>query len=177
MVDLDHDGQPEVVLLVMPGYDDDFFNEKVHYLFLLKYTKTGKLKSYKIHTVEFECCLWSWGVDVLGFLGTQDKHTHLLINYSYPGNSTQSPILKIFDMQWSDVNKIGEFGGFYEHEIAGRIKDIDDNGNSEIIYVEDTYWPPGKSHAYIIPIYSIAEYRDDRYVEVNDKFRKETVFF
>ncbi len=169
-VDLDHDGEPEVVLLVMSGYDD-FLNDKVHYLFMAEFTKTGKIKNYKIQGIDFECCYWSWGVDVLGFLGTQNKRIHLLINYAYTGNSIQSPVLKIYDMQWASVNKIGEFAGFYEYAIVERLRDIDGDGNTEIIYVNDAYWPPGKSHAYIIPIYGIAEYQNGRYVEANEKFK------
>ena len=53
-----------------------------------------------------------------------------------------------------------------------RLRDIDGDGNTEIIYVEDAYWPSGKSHAYIVPIYGIAEYRDGKYVNANAKFRK-----
>lgn len=172
-VDVDHDGQPEVVFLLMPGSDDDFFNDKIHYLFIAKFTKTGELKSYKIHRIEFQCCLRFWSVDVLGFLQTQGKHTHLLINYAYPGNSLLNPALKIFDIQWPNVSNIGEFTGFYENKIASRIRDINGNGNSEIIYIEDTYWPPGKSHMYIMPIYGIAEYRGGRYVNDNEKFKKD----
>ena len=170
VVDSDHDGQPEVVLLVMPGYDD-FLNDKVHYLFMAEFTKNGKIKNYKIQGIDFECCYWSWGVDILGFLGTQNKRTHLLINYAYTGNSIQSPVLRISDIKWPNTNKIGEFAGFYEYAIVNRLRDIDGDGNTEIIYVEDTYWPPGKSHAYIVPIYGIAEYRDGRYVDADEKFK------
>ncbi|MBW2645717.1 MAG: hypothetical protein JRE23_06005 [Deltaproteobacteria bacterium] len=170
VVDSDHDGDPEVVLLVMLGHDD-FLNDKVHYLFMAGFTKTGKIKNYEIHGIDFECCYWPWGVDILGFLGTQNKRTHLLINYAYTGNSIQSPVLRIYDIKWPNTNKIGEFDGFYEHAIVNRLRDIDGDGNTEIIYVEDTYWPPGKSHAYIVPIYGIAEYRGGRYVEAKEKFK------
>jgi hypothetical protein len=172
VVDSDHDGEPEVVLLVMSGYDD-FLNDKVHYLFMAEFTKTGKIKNYKIQGIDFECCYWSWGVDILGFLGTQNKRTHLLINYAYTGNSIQSPVLRIYDIKWPNTYKIGELDGFYEYAIVNRLRDIDGDGNTEIIYVEDTYWPPGKSHAHIIPIYGIAEYREGRYVKANEKFKKD----
>lgn len=172
-VDVDYDGQPEVVILLMPGSDGDFFNDKIHYLLIAKFTKTGELKSYKIHRIDFECCLRYWSVDVLGFLETCDKHKHLLINYVYPGNSLLNPALKIFDIHWPHVNNIGEFTGFYENKIASRIRDINGNGNAEIIYIEDTFWPHGKSHMYIMPIYGIAEYREGRYVNANEKFKKD----
>ena len=134
-------------------------------LFLAKFTKSGKLAGYNLHKIDLECC--DAFVDVLGFLRTHDKHTHLLINYAYTGNSSASPVLNIFDVKWTNVKKVGEFSGFYEHAIAERLRDLDGDGNTEIIYLEDTYWPSGKSHAYIIPIYSIAEYQDGRYVEAN----------
>jgi len=170
VVDSDHDGEPEVFLLVMSGYDN-FLNDKVHYLFMAEFTKTGKIKNYELHRIDFECCYWSWGVDVLGFLGTQNKHTHLLINYAYTGNSIQSPVLRIYDIKWPNTPKIGEFAGFYEYAIVNRLRDIDGDGNTEIIYVDDAYWPPGKSHAYIVPIYGIAEYLDGRYVDADEKFK------
>lgn len=169
MVDLDHDDQPEVVFLVRTPEDTDSDTDKYYNLFLAKFTKSGKLAGYNLHKIDLECC--DAFVDVLGFLGTQDKHTHLLINFAYPGTSTGYPLLNIFDVQPTNIHKVGEFAGFYEHVIAERLKDIDGNGNTDIIYIEDTYWPPGKSHAYIIPIYGIAEYRDEWYVEANEKFK------
>jgi len=171
VVDLDHDGQPEVVLLVNPPYDFDSLSDTTHYLFIAKFTKAGKLTSYKLHVIDYECNSWACGVDVLGFLETYDKRSHLLINYAYTGNSSASPVLNIFDVKRTNVKKVGEFSGFYEHAIAERLRDLDGDGNTEIIYLEDTYWPPGKSHAYIIPIYGIAEYQDGWYVEANEKFK------
>lgn len=170
MVDLDHDDQPEVVLLVRTPEDTDSDTDKYYNLFLAKFTKSGKLAGYNLHKIDLEYC--DAFVDVLGFLGTQDKHTHLLINFAYPGTSTGYPLLNIFDVQPTNIHKVGEFAGFYEHVIAERLKDIDGNGNTDIIYIEYTYWPPGKSHAFIVPIYGIAEYRDGRYVEANEKFKK-----
>jgi len=142
------------------GKDNDLSEETVSRIF------EGKIWREKIGSKIRNCTKFIF------FVGSKIGNTHLLINYAYTGNSIQSPVLKIYDMQWASVDKIGEFAGFYEHAIVDRLRDIGGDGNTEIIYVEDSYWPPGKSHAYIVPIYGIAEYRDGRYVNANDKFRK-----
>ena len=171
MIDSDYDGHPEIVFLIRsPVYIGSDW-EKYYNIFLAKLTKTGELVCYNLHKINVPCC--DAFVDILGFLGTRDKHTHLLINFAYPGTGTGYPMLKIFDILPTNVQKIGEFAGFYEHAIADRLKDIDGDGNTEIIYVKDTYRPPGKSNAYIMPIYGIAEYRDGRIVNANEKFKKD----
>jgi hypothetical protein len=172
VLDSDHDGQPEVILLVRQSDDTDPFSAKIYSLFIAKFTKAGEFTSYKFHMIDYECYSFVCGVDILGFLETQDKHMHLLINYAYPCNSPTVPELNIFDIQTNYIKNIGKFDGFYQHAIVERLRDIDGDGNTEIIHVENTYWPPGKSHAYIMPIYGIAEYRDGRYVNANEKFKK-----
>lgn len=169
MTDSDYDGQPEVVFLVRPSEDTDSDKDKYHNLFLAEFTESGKLAGYNFHKIDLECC--DAFVDVLGFLGTQDKHTHLLINFAYPGTSTGYPVLNIFDVQPTNVHKIGQFAGFYEHVIAERLRDLDEDGNTEIIYVGGSYLPPGAAHADVIIFYDIAKYRDGRYVEPNEKFK------
>jgi hypothetical protein len=171
VVDSDHDGQPEIVFLVRSPEGTDSDKDKHYNLFIAKITKAGKLMSYKYHVIHYECYAFACGFDVLGFLETHDKHTHLLINYAYTGNSPTVPVLNIFDIQPNHIKNIGKLGGFYEHVIAERLQDIDGDGTTEIIYVEDIYWPPGKSHAYIIPIFGIAEYRDGSYVDTDEKFK------
>jgi hypothetical protein len=171
IVDSDHDGQIEVILPVRAPEDTDPFSGKTYNIFIAKFTKDGKLTGYKFQKIDYKCYSWACGVDVLGFLETNDKRTHLLINYGYPGNSPTVPELNIFDIHSNYIKNIGKFDGFYEDAIVERLRDIDGDGNTEIIYVEDTYWPPGKSHAYIVPIYGIAEYRGGRYVDANEKFK------
>jgi len=171
VVDLNHDGQPEIVFLVRSPEGTNSDKDKHYNLFIAKFTKAGKLMSYKYHVIDYECYAFACGVDILGFIKNNDKRTHLLINYVYTCNSPTVPELNIFDIQPNHIKNIGKLGGFYEHAIAERLQDIDGDGNTEIIYVDDAYWPPGKSHAYIIPIYGIAEYRDGRYVEANEKFK------
>ena len=172
VLDSDNDGQPEVILLVIQPDDNDPFSAKTYSLFMAKFTKSGEFKSYKFHMIDYEC-ISVCGVDILGFLETHDKHIHLLVNYAYPCNSPTVPELNIFSIQTNEIINIGKLDGFWEHAISERLKDIDGNGSTEIIFVENTYWPPGKSHAYIMPIYGIAEYRDGRYVNANEKFKKE----
>jgi hypothetical protein len=173
VLDSDHDGQPEVILLVRQPDDTDPFSAKTYSLFIAKFTKAGECTSYKFHMIDYECDSFACGVDILGFLETQDKHMHLLINYDYPCNSPTVPELNIFDIQTNYIKNIGKFDGFYEHAIVERLRDIDGDGNTEIVFVEDTYWPPGKSHVYIMPIYGIAEYREGRYVNAKEKFKKD----
>jgi len=170
IVDLDDDNQPEVILLVNPPADTDSNTDKNHHLFFAEFSRTGELAGYNLHRIDLECCE-AW-VDVLGFLRTQDKHTHLLINLAYVSTNSANPVLNIFDAQPTDFYKIGEFAGFYEHVIAERLQDLNQDGNTEIIYVGESYWPPGAAHADIVPFFDIAEYRNGRYVEANDKFKK-----
>ena len=171
LVDSDHDGQPEAILLARAPENTDPLTGTTYNIFIAKFTKYGKLTGYKFHKLDYECYDFACGVDILGFIETSDKRIHLLINYDYTGNSPTIPELNIFDVRLNDIKKIGKFDGFCEGKIAERLQDIDGDGNTEIIYVEDTYWPPGASHAFIIPIYGIAEYRDGRYVKADGKFK------
>ena len=170
MVDSDHDGLPEVVLLAKSPYDATCDRDKTHYLFLAKFTKSGKLISYNLHPIKLGYC--DAFVDVLGFLETNDKNIHLLINWALGGTSSAYPLLNIFNVQWNNINKIGEFCGFYERVIAGRLKDLNGDGNTEIIYVGESYVPPGAANVDVIIFYDIAEYQNGRYVEANKKFKK-----
>ena len=69
------------ILLVNPPADIDSNTDKNHHLFFAEFSRTGILAGYNLHRIDLECCE-AW-VDVLGFLRTQDKHTHLLINLAY----------------------------------------------------------------------------------------------
>ena len=104
-MDSDNDGQPEVILLVRQPDDTDLFSAKTYSLFIAKFTKAGEFTSYKFHMIDYECDSFVCGVDILGFLETQDKHTHLLINYAYPCNSPTVPELNIFDIQTNYIKK------------------------------------------------------------------------
>ncbi|MBW2646929.1 MAG: hypothetical protein JRE23_12300 [Deltaproteobacteria bacterium] len=169
LVDSDHDGLPEVVLLVRSPYDSTCDRDKTHYLFLAKFTKSGKLISYNLHPIKLGYC--DALVDVLGFLETKDKDIHLLVNWALGGTSTAYPLLNIFNVQWNNIIKIGKFCGFYENRISERLRDLDQDGNTEIIYVGESYVPPGGANADVIIFYDIAEYRDGRYVDANEKFK------
>ena len=170
VVDSDHDGLPEVVLLAKSPYDSTCDRDKTHYLFVAKFAKSGKLISYNLHPIKLGYC--DAFVDVLGFLETNDKNIHLLVNWALGGTSSAYPLLNIFNVQWNNINKIGKFCGFYERVIADRLRDLDQDGDTEIIYVGESYVPPGGANADVIIFYEIAEYRNGRYVNANEKFKK-----
>ena len=164
LVDSDHDGQLEIILLVEMPKDDFDFNDQASYLFFA----TKEPHQYRLEPIPLE---YSAITNVLGFLKTRDKRTHLLINAARSGTSSAFPKLTIVDIHWPKITKIGELGGFFEHAIAERLRDLDGDGNTEIIYVGETYLPPDNAWANIDVSYDIAEYRDGNYVENNIKFK------
>lgn len=171
VVDLDNDGELEVVMLASLAsspYDLELSVNNKQFVFIAKVDRHGHLVNYKLSSIDLECC--EGFADILGILTTNDNRLHFFINSSCPGTSIAYPILNIFDIRWNDVKKIGEFSGFYEHDIPERFKDIDKDGNTEIIFVKDTYWPSGAPHFKTIPIYNIAQYRKGRYEEASHEF-------
>ena len=100
-------------------YDSTCDRDKTHCLFVAKFAKTGKLTSYNLHPIKLG--YYDALVDVLGFLETNDKNIHLLVNWALGSTSTAYPLLSIFNVQWNNIKKIGEFCGFYEHVIAERL--------------------------------------------------------
>jgi len=164
LVDSDHDGQPEILVMVKP-FEYDFNSEDLFvYGFIARYSAKGKMLQFNLIPIQVERAF----VDVLGFLTTRDQQTHMLVNISHAGTDTGSPVLNIFDIRWPEIQKIGEFGGFYEHVIAERLQDMNGDGNTEIIYVKESYWPHDKPHADMIMFYGAAEYRDGRYMETDE---------
>jgi hypothetical protein len=167
IVDTDQNGQLEIVMLVEPPRGDFGSKAKNSYLFFSEYSADAKnpqrtlislpLKHYPIKKF-------------LGFLETRDKRTHLLINIADIGTTSAFPILNTFDIRWPKIKKIGEFFGFYEHVISDRLRDLDGDGNTEIISVGESYVPPGAAYADIVLLYNVAEYRHGTYVENNAKF-------
>ena len=164
LVDSDHDGQLEIILLVEMPRDDFDFNTQTSYLFFAE----KETHQYRLEPIPPEN---SAITNVLGFLSTRDKRTHLLINAARSGTSSAFPKLNIFDIHWPKISKIVELSGFYEHAIAERLRDLDGDGNTEIIYVGESYLPPDAAWADSDVAYNIAEYRDGMYVENNSKFK------
>jgi hypothetical protein len=170
LVDTENDGQPEIILLVEPPYNAISKKDNCYHLLIVMLSADGQIFNYSIQRLEID--YWRDFVSVLGFLKTHDNHIHLLINFAYEGNSAGDPVLHIFDVRESQAKEVGKFGGFYEPDISERLRDLDNDGNTEIIYVENSYWPPGKSHSEIILWYGIAEYQNGHYKNANDKFKK-----
>jgi hypothetical protein len=167
LVDTNRDGQLEIVILIQPPRDVFASKTPLSHVFFAKYSATGKILQHTLIPLPPESGPL---IDVLGFLKTRDNRTHLLMNIGDIGTTPAFPILNILDIHWPKMRKIGEFCGFYTHVLADRLRDLDGNGNTEIIYVGETYWPPNGSHADIVLSYDIAEYRKGKYIENNAKF-------
>ena len=168
LVDTDHDGQFEIVMLVKPTKDDFDFRDQPSHLFWAKYSAAGEIRQYDLIPLPLE---HNGHQNVLGFLETRDKSTHLLINIADTGTSSGFPILNVFDLHYPEIRKIGQFSGFYEHAIVDRLRDLDGDGNTEIIFVGDSSVPPNSANAFIAITYDIAEYHDGKYIENNAKFK------
>lgn len=105
----------------------------------------------------------------LGFLKTAGGKIHLLTTIDYRGTSFGYPVLEVLELQGLGLKPVGELEGFYHHVIPERLIDFDGDGTSEIVYLAQSVWPPGGSHAEEIPIYGIAEYRKGKYREAGKK--------
>jgi hypothetical protein len=105
----------------------------------------------------------------LGFLKTAGGKIHLLTTIDYRGTSFGYPVLEVLELQGLKLKPVGRFDGFYHHVIPERLIDFDQDGTTEIVYVEQSVWPPGGAHADEIPIYGIAEYRKGKYTEAGKK--------
>ena len=168
LVDTDRDGLFEMFMLVVPPKDDFDFRGQPSHLFWAKYSAAGEILQYNLIPLPLE---HNGHQNVLGFLETRDKSTHLLINIADTGTSSGFPILSVFNLHWPEIRKIGQFSGFYEHAIVDRLRDLDGDGNTEIIFVGESSVPPNAANADITITYDIAEYRDGKYVENNSKFK------
>ncbi len=108
----------------------------------------------------------------VGFMKARYNRTHLLMNYIHPGTSIFHPVLHVFEIQGTYLREIGDFAGFYSHVIPERLRDLNGDGYTEIIFVDDYIWPSGKAHADVIPVYGIAEYADGKYQVANEKYKR-----
>ena len=167
LLDTDDDGQLEIVMLIETPKDHFDFNDQPNYLFYAKRATNGEIFQYHLKPISLG---YAEATRVIGFLKTRDKRTHLLINAAGSGTSSAFPKLTLFDIHWPKIAKIGELSGVYEHALAERFRDLDGDGNTEIIYVGETYPAPEGARANSEVSYDIAEYRDGNYVENNSKF-------
>lgn len=168
LLDSNRDGRKEIIQLLCSYTDDIFSGSRIYYLSILELSSLGKPQKYNLFPLQSE----GGDVDILGFLRTNNNHTHMLINMRGQGTSTAYPVLYIFEINGNQVKNIGRFCGFYSHVIPERFRDLNGDGNTEIIYVSDEIWPIGGAHADVIPVYSIAEYKNGRYVEADKKYKK-----
>ena len=52
LVDTDHDGQPEVVMLVEPPRDDFDFSDQINYLFIARHSAKGQFLTYHLIPIQ-----------------------------------------------------------------------------------------------------------------------------
>jgi hypothetical protein len=168
LIDPDHKGDPKMLYLLIPPYEFEVNRDDPYLLFLAISSAKNGFLDFAFHSVEME--FFNTSVDLLGFVATRDQRTHLLLNFVYPGNGGDNSLLRVFNIALARIEKIGEFSGFYEHAIAERLRDIDGDGDTEIIYVKDIYWPPGKAHCDIILKYGVGRYLNGKYVKTNVEF-------
>jgi hypothetical protein len=168
LLDSDRDDGKEVIQLLEPPPGDYFLNARFYNLYILELAETGAFSNHAFYP--FQMGGEMGFVYLIGFLGTHDGHTHALVNLDYPGTSTAYPVLHVLDVSGVQAKEIGKFCGFYLNRIPHRLRDLDDDGNTEIIYVGEVYWPPGGAHADVEVAYEIGEYRNGRYVEASREF-------
>ena len=163
LLDSDGDGKVEVFQLIdPPSVDYDFNSDSLNYrLFLMELPARGINGRHRFHLLKFDDT--SGDITMLGFLKFDDGRVHALLNYGYPGTSTAYPVLNVFEVKNISLKWIAEFYGFYEHVVPDRLWDVDRDNNTEIIHVSHVYWPPGKSHAEVIPEYEIMVYKNGTY--------------
>ena len=160
---VDADMEPECVFLAQQPYDADDDVSRYVNIIIAELADDGQPAIDRVHSTRIPCD--DGFLKPIGFLETKSNQIHLLINFSYGGTSVFYPILHVFEFGDKDVQQVGEFAGFYEHVIGERLMDIDRDGPSEIVYVQDAYWPPGGAHVDVIPIYGIAAYINGQYRE------------
>ena len=168
LADVDGDGRPECLFLSEEPYLNHSEYGRYIHIVVAEISADGQIVIGKVHSTRISCC--DGFVNLLGFLKTGNSRFHLLVNVSWGGTSIVYPILHIYDFSEGGIQQIGELGGFYEQVISERLVDLNSNGTTEIIYIEDAYWPPGGAHVDVIPIYGIAAYLGGQYREANRLF-------
>ena len=168
LTDSDRDGVLECIFLTEQPYRDHSEYGRHINIVIAEILPNGQMTIGKVYTTGIGCC--DGFVNLLGFLKTGKNRLHLLVDVAWGGTGIVYPLLHIYDLSQDGLRQVGELGGFYENVISERLVDLDGDGTTEIIYVEDGYWPPGGSHAEVIPIYGIAAYLDGKYREVNQNF-------
>ena len=165
IVDSDHDGLPEILVLYSGGARTVTAEDCPCRLRRVRVGPNGAGPAEDFEIPDLKNC--DAAAEMIGFLTPRDHRAHLLINRHCGGTDTGSPVLHIYDVRNDRLEKIGEFAGFYTHAIPWRLADYDRDGDTEIVYVKGTYWPPGKPHAEVMMEYGIAEYRSGKYVAQN----------
>ena len=170
LLDSNGDGRVEIIQLLHPTPGDDSLESRFYRLFVME-LEAGRTKGpHRFYPLEMGGDQGS--ISLLGFLKTRDARIHALFNFAYLGTGTGYPILKIFEVKGVEVKRIAELYGFYEHVVPERLWDVNQDGNTEIIHVGSSYWPPDKSHSEIILGYEIMEYKNEKYMAASPEIEE-----
>ncbi|MEW6601600.1 MAG: hypothetical protein AB1499_11585 [Nitrospirota bacterium] len=165
LLDTNMDGSKEMVRLI-GSYGGD---KKSYGLCVFELSPEGTPSRRVFYPLQL-----SEGSDLtlVGFMKARYNRTQMLVNYLHPGTSVFYPVLHAFEIMGTYVRETGEFPGFYSHAVPERLRDLDGNGYTEIIFVDDYIWPSGEAHANVVPVYGIAEYENGKYRTANKKFKR-----
>ena len=173
LLDSDGDGQVEIIQLLHPTAGEYSLDSRVYRLLVMELPAKGIRGRHRFYPLKFDGP--GGHLSLLGFLKTRDARIHALFNFAYLGTATGYPILNIFEVKGVEVKRIAELYGFYEHVVPERLWDVNQDGNTEIIHVGSSYWPPGKSHAEIILGYEIMEYKNGKYLPAGPEIEEMAV--
>lgn len=166
LLDTDRDGSREIVQLI-----GSFQKYDTYYgLCILELSPEGTPSSQAFYLLLIP---EGSSLSFVGFMKVRYNRTHLLLNYFHPGTSIFHPVLHVLEIHGTYVREIGKFAGFYPHVIPERLRDLNGDGSTEIIFVDDYIWPSGEAHADVVPVYGIAEYVDGEYKVANEKFKRD----
>lgn len=164
LLDTNRDGRKEIIQLIGPSG----VNNRIYGLCIFELSPEGTPSRQAFYPLQIP-----EGSDLsfVGFMKAHYNRTQLLVNYIHPGTSIFHPVLHVFEIMGTYVREVGEFSGFYSHVIPERLRDLNGDGYTEIIFVDDYIWPSGEAHADVIPVYGIAEYVDGEYKVANERFK------
>ena len=169
LLDSNNDGKLEILQLIEP-LTDDCLTDSQYLLLIMELSQKGSVFTSSFLSVDMQDSFRS--ADIIGLL-KQNNEINLFVNGNYAGTSFAFPILHIFKVNGNNLTKINEFYGFYYHNLSQRFKDLDQDGDIEIIYIDNVIWPSSAPHCDSIPIFGIAEFskKNGKYLEADEKFQ------